>query len=96
MKIALLALLLALLAGCYTPAGQSLIERPDYGLTVYPKPLTELPVSPSSDSQKVWVNTPSGVFHYPGTRWYGNTNEGTYMSEKDALAPGYRPAENGQ
>ena len=32
----------------------------------------------------VWVNTRSGVYHYPGTRWYGNTKSGKYMKEKDA------------
>jgi hypothetical protein len=40
----------------------------------------------------VWVNTNSGVYHCPGTRWYGNTKEGRYMSQKQAQASGYRPA----
>jgi hypothetical protein len=47
-------------------------------------------------SGDVWVNTYSGIYHYPGTRWYGNTNSGQYMSEEEALAEGYRPARNGQ
>ncbi len=29
---------------------------------------------------KVWVNTRSGVYHCPGTRWYGNTKQGEYMT----------------
>jgi hypothetical protein len=41
---------------------------------------------------KVWVNTKSGVYHCPGTRWYGNTKEGKYMTQKEAQAAGYRPA----
>jgi hypothetical protein len=53
-------------------------------------------VAQSSESRQVWVNTATGVYHYPGTRWYGNTKQGTFMSEADARAHGYRPALNGQ
>jgi hypothetical protein len=41
---------------------------------------------------KVWVNTRSGVYHCPGTRWYGNTKSGEYMTQKHAQEKGYRPA----
>jgi hypothetical protein len=41
---------------------------------------------------KVWVNTASSVYHCRGTRWYGNTKHGEYMSQKDAIAKGNRPA----
>src|SRR5262249_28374119 len=41
---------------------------------------------------KVWVNTGSGVYHCPGTRWYGNTKQGEYMTQKQAQDKGYRPA----
>jgi hypothetical protein len=47
-------------------------------------------------SVRVWVNTKSGVYHYPGERWYGRTEEGEYMTESAARAAGYRPTENGQ
>lgn len=47
-------------------------------------------------SVTVWVNTNSGVYHYPGERWYGNTEEGEYMSEDAAKKAGYRATENGQ
>jgi hypothetical protein len=43
-------------------------------------------------SVKVWVNTNSGVYHCPGTRWYGATKQGTYMTQKEALDRGNRPA----
>jgi hypothetical protein len=49
-----------------------------------------------SEERQVWVNTATGIYHYPGTRWYGKTNQGKFMSEKDAIAQGYRAARNGQ
>jgi hypothetical protein len=42
----------------------------------------------------VWVNTPTGVYHYSGTRYYGRTRRGAYMCEADARASGYRAARN--
>lgn len=47
-------------------------------------------------SVTVWVNLPTGVYHYPGTRWYGKTKNGEYMTEDKAKSKGYRPAKNGQ
>ena len=41
---------------------------------------------------RVWVNTGSGVYHCPGTRYYGNTRRGEFLEESIASARGYRPA----
>ena len=41
---------------------------------------------------EVWVNTASGVYHCPGTRWYGATKAGEYMKQKQAQDIGNRPA----
>jgi len=41
---------------------------------------------------KVWVNTRTGVYHCPGSRWYSGTKQGKYMGECEAKKAGYRPA----
>lgn len=52
--------------------------------------------APAAAQVKVWANTSTGVYHREGTRWYGKTKHGEYMTEAEAKAKGYRPAENGQ
>jgi hypothetical protein len=37
----------------------------------------------------VWVNTDSGIYHKPGTRWDGKTKQGKYMTEAYAVKAGY-------
>jgi len=46
--------------------------------------------SPVNSAGMVWVNTDSGVYHKPGTHWYGKTKQGKYMTEADAQKAGYR------
>jgi len=41
---------------------------------------------------QVWVNTKSGVYHCPGTHWYGTTKAGQYMKQSEAQQKGFRPA----
>ena len=42
----------------------------------------------------VWVNTKSNIYHFAGTRNYGNTKSGAYMCERDTAAAGIRAAKN--
>jgi hypothetical protein len=40
----------------------------------------------------VWVNLSTKVFHREGDRFYGNTKNGKFMTEADAVKAGYREA----
>lgn len=53
---------------------------------------TASPPSPAPQTVRVWVNTSSRVYHCPGTRYYGNTARGEYLSEGEAETKGHRPA----
>jgi micrococcal nuclease len=48
--------------------------------------------STGASDTRVWVNTSSRVYHCPGTRYYGNTAHGAYMTESEATRQGHRPA----
>ncbi len=44
----------------------------------------------------VWLNTPTGIYHFQGERWYGRTRHGAYVCEQAANRAGDRPTRNGQ
>ena len=61
-----------------------------------PKPATSQPAqtgAPAHNATMVWVNTESGIYHKQGSRYYGKTKQGKYMTEADAIKAGYRPSE---
>ena len=39
----------------------------------------------------VWLNTRTGVYYCSGSRWYGATAYGTFVTEREALTSGARP-----
>lgn len=51
-------------------------------------PATDSATGPGAG--KVWLNRKSRVYHCPGSRWFGATADGIYMSEKEAIAGGNR------
>ena len=79
------------------PADTSTVSKGDASTTQDSKTRTSTPSMkpqkpPRTGAGMVWVNTESGVYHEPGTRWYGKTKKGKYMLETDAIKAGYKPA----
>ncbi|HEV2096212.1 MAG TPA: hypothetical protein VGQ82_06875 [Chthoniobacterales bacterium] len=48
--------------------------------------------APGGGPGQVWVNTRTHVYHKQGSRFYGTTKHGKYLSEEEALKEGARPA----
>jgi len=42
----------------------------------------------------VWANLESKIYHFEGSKYYGQTKSGAYLCEKDATATGFRAAQN--
>jgi hypothetical protein len=57
------------------------------------QPATQSAPAPSKTAV-VWVNTTTGFYHQPSSRYYGKTKHGQYMTQADAIKAGYRPAQN--
>lgn len=105
----LVALLIAVIVSCYgfvwhglatdhsPPDRPAASAPPDPGPEPPAAPEGTAPAPPSPDpGPQVWVNTKTGVYHRPGSRWYGATAEGQYMGQGAADAAGYHAAANGQ
>src|SRR6266566_4996018 len=67
------------------------------------KPTSSISASPAAATPApggghglVWVNTETHVYHKEGSRFYGTTKKGKYVSEADAIKEGDRAAAKGQ
>jgi hypothetical protein len=58
------------------------------------KEATAPAAGPPPQKGMVWVNTASGVYYKEGSKWYGNTKQGKYMTEADAKKAGYKASQS--
>jgi hypothetical protein len=57
--------------------------------------MTATTPAPGATHGKVWVNTETHVYHNEGSRFYGKTKAGKYVTEAEARAEGDRPSKMG-
>jgi hypothetical protein len=65
-----------------------------YVRTTPPAPIVRetKPAPATTTTNEVWVNTRFSKYWKPGSRFYGKTKQGEFMSELEALDRGYSPA----
>jgi len=57
------------------------------------KATTKAP-APGGGHGKVWVNSETHVYHKEGSRFYGTTKQGKYMTEAEAIKEGNKAAQH--
>jgi hypothetical protein len=60
------------------------------------KPVGNAVATAGGGNGLVWVNTQTHVYHKQGSRYYGKTKQGKYLSEQDAMSECDRPAAKGE
>jgi hypothetical protein len=91
--LAILIVLVALLVPLATRAQQKQsAPAPGQPVAETKSPATNETASSGNPDTQVWVNTKTGIYHCPGTHWYGITKSGEYMKQSEAQKKGFRPA----
>lgn len=83
---------IALLCAGFLVTASALAESS--GLTLFP--IEQQAQQHCPNDIVVWLNTPTGIYHYKGERWYGATKHGAFVCKQEADQAGDRGSLNGQ
>jgi hypothetical protein len=78
-----------------SPAASPAAASPTPAKPAVTEPATAAPAQGGGHGL-VWVNTESHVYHREGSRFYGTTKKGKYMTEQDAIKEGDKAAGKGR